>query len=370
MRSGGLILVLLLQTSVASAEVVRVAVTHGSRVVVEGTHLVLRGGGPEAVEAEGSIALEAVGPFVSTGSRLDARFTIEEATGGPLRLNGIPVIGAAEVAADKSGLAGIDAIDLERYVASVVGREMPASWPAAALEAQAIAARSYVLARRRTSGDTAPYDVEATVRSQAYGGESSISPRSVAAAEATRGQVVFFDGAPATTFFFASCAGMTERASDAFGAGAPYLRSVACGTTSDEDLGWQRRLPWQRLSSLLRRRGTIGADLRAIDVVTRTPAGRAATLRMQASGGARTIRAAELRQIVGADLLPSLDFQIERQGADVVFAGRGSGHAVGLCQRGARDMALGGATAAAILSHYYPGTRLGLLPATASEEKR
>ncbi len=361
---------LFLLASPATAEVVRVAVTRGPRVIVEGAHLILRGGGARAMEADGRAVLEAVGPFVSTGDRLDARFSIEEATGGPLKLNGVPVIGGGEVAAVTGGVVGIDAIDLERYVASVVGAEMPSSWPAAALEAQAIAARTYVLSRRANGRADAPFDVEATVQSQVYSGHASIREPSVAAAESTRGEVVIFDGRLADTFFFASCVGKTESAAAAFGAGELYLTPTSCETDAGTPgLAWKTRISVERLSTMLRSRGATAANLTSVSIADKTATGRVAGFQLGTARGSRVMKASELRQIVGAALLPSLDAAVFRQGDDIVFTGRGAGHGVGLCQWGARSLAARGATAQQILQHYYPGTRVGQLPVVSEEQR-
>lgn len=349
--------VVLLASPVVRAEVVRVAVSHATKITVEGEHLVLRGGGSEPFEVSGKVVLEAVGPFVSTGDRMDARFSIEEATGGAIRIDGVSIIGGGEVAAGKGGLVGIDVIDLERYVASVVGMEMPSAWPEAALEAQSIAARTYVLSRKAKVKADQPYDVESGVRSQAYGGAASIDARSVAAAEATRGQVLSADGALAETFFFASCSGKTESAKAAFGGGPAYLKPVSCETAAGA-FPWTHRVALSRLSATLKAKGSIGANLEGLVVETRTASGRLATVRLKTESGSRVISAAELRQLVGSSVLPSLDARIEKKGADLVFTGHGAGHGVGLCQWGARAMAARGVAATDILDHYYPTTQL------------
>ena len=101
---------------------------------------------------------------------------------------------------------------------------MPSSWLPAALQAQAIAARSYALASRQAG---APFDVYADGRSQAYLGVSAETPAGRQAVDATAGEVLLYNGDVALTLFSSSTGGRTQSASDAFGPpGRPYLVSV------------------------------------------------------------------------------------------------------------------------------------------------
>jgi stage II sporulation protein D len=121
-------------------------------------------------------------------------------------------------------LRAIDVLPLEQYLDGVVPAEMPASWAPAALEAQAVASRSYALATR---AGAAPFDVYADSRSQVYLGASAEKPSTNAAVTATAGQVLTYDGQVATTFFFSTSGGQTESAADVWGGRSlPYLVSV------------------------------------------------------------------------------------------------------------------------------------------------
>ena len=92
----------------------------------------------------------------------------------------------------------INEVDLEDYVRGVIPAEMPSSWPTQALEAQAVAARTYATA----VGAASPtFDVYSDTRSQVYGGVSAQTPSGDAAEAATRGEVVDYAGQPATDLF-------------------------------------------------------------------------------------------------------------------------------------------------------------------------
>jgi SpoIID/LytB domain protein len=162
---------------------------------------------------------------VDGGSKqaLDAPLTFSPAGGSTLSL-GRAYHGQILVDVVNGRLRAINTLPLEQYLYGVVPAEMPSTWLSAALEAQAIAARSYALASRRVA---APFDVYADGRSQAYLGVSVEKPAATEAVDETAGQVLLYNGHVATTFFSSSTGGRTESAADAFGPpGRPYLVSV------------------------------------------------------------------------------------------------------------------------------------------------
>src|SRR3954453_9731969 len=155
---------------------------------------------------------------------------------GPLRLNGMAgngvrsgrYRGALEFRTGLfSGVSAINAVGLEDYVRGVVSAESPAAWPAAALEAQAVVARSYAIttdAGSANDGFTAYPDT----RSQMYRGVAAEFSSTEAAVRSTKGQVVTYGGKPVVTYFFSTSGGMTENVENSF-TGAlprPWLRGV------------------------------------------------------------------------------------------------------------------------------------------------
>lgn len=357
--SRALVAVLLLVASNSPAETIRVAVARGSALELAGEWLQARLGPLDEWRDLGAAArLESVGPFVSNGDLLAPRLELGVKSGA-LSIGRIPLLGLAHVVATDEQLVAVDEVDLEDYVASVVGGEMPASWPKAALEAQAIAARTYVLKRKLALPKDAAFHVESTVAHQVYKGRASIDARTRAAAEATRGKVLMHRGALAEAFFFATCRGKTEYAKNAFGKGAPYLVPVSCDGGDASPLArWTKRMPLASVSKRLSDAGAIGDELRDIDVVRRSETGRVTSARLSTKRGGRNISGNELRRLIGYDALPSLDVAIEKVGRDLVFRGEGSGHAVGLCQWCARGRAARGESASRILAHFYPGTAI------------
>lgn len=143
---------------------------------------------------------------------------------GLVTFNGRPYRGDLSVAASAGALRAVNVVGVEQYLRGVVPSEMPASWAPAALQAQAIAARSYAL---RAKDPSAPYDLYADTRSQAYGGVRAEAPASDAAVAATSGEVVTYKGAVAETYFASSDGGYTESVQNVWGGAAePYLTGV------------------------------------------------------------------------------------------------------------------------------------------------
>jgi stage II sporulation protein D len=219
-------------TTLGSAAVttVRVLLVEGART------LTLSSAGPwRVVDAEGTSADLAAGKLALNQS-LKLRPPGEpdalvppltfQGSSGPLKLGTATFRGAIAVQKGSSGkLQAIDAVGLEDYLRGVVPSEMPSSWPAEALKAQAVAARSYALAQRATGRE---YDLYADTRSQVYLGVSAEKPSTSAGIDATAGRVLLYKGQVATALFSSSSGGRTAAQAEAFAGakGADYLVSV------------------------------------------------------------------------------------------------------------------------------------------------
>jgi stage II sporulation protein D len=105
------------------------------------------------------------------------------------------------------GVNAINAVSLEQYVAGVISRESPASWPLEALKAQAVAARTYAIA---TTKGGAGFDHYPDTRSQVYGGIAAETAATDQAVAETAGQIVTYEGEPVVTYFFSTSGGRTE----------------------------------------------------------------------------------------------------------------------------------------------------------------
>jgi len=177
----------------------------GSRVALESEHgrLLARLAAPLALTGAAPLTLEGA----ALSGVIDGRYR-----------------GSLELTESGRRLEVINRVGLESYLKGVVPAESPPSWPAAELQAQAIAARSYAVASQPGPG----FDLYGDTRSQQYGGYNAETPATDAAVEATIGEVVTYAGKPVTTFYFASSGGETESVQDAFPGATPepYLTAV------------------------------------------------------------------------------------------------------------------------------------------------
>jgi stage II sporulation protein D len=270
---------------------------------------------------------------------------------GPIRVDGRQLIGQVEVVNAPGGLTVINRLPLERYLRGVLAVEMGPDWPLEALEAQAVAARTYFL-HRRLAREDANWDLSSSTLDQVYRGIARESAATRRAVEATRGEVLVWGNRPAEALFHACCGGRTRAAAEVFGGRVPYLKAV-----DDPDCAacpkhrWRREIAGDRLARLLARKGLRGrvAGLRSDGE----------TLVFAGTGGSRVVISRQgFRRLVGQTEIPSARFTAKWDAGRLRITGRGSGHGVGLCQWGARGMAEKGQDHRAILKRYYPGTRL------------
>ncbi|MDQ2992012.1 MAG: SpoIID/LytB domain-containing protein [Candidatus Eremiobacteraeota bacterium] len=252
----------------------------------------------------------------------------------------------------------LSTVPLEGYLYSVVAREMSPSWPAAALAAQAIAARTYVLQRSNPRRD---YDVVTSEADQVYGGIEAEAPAASAAVDATAGVVLRYGDAFAQLFYSSSCGGHTESSADAWtgGANLPYLQGVICPwCTKSPDYTWTREVSGDALAHAFPG-PTVGTPM-GLSVASSDPSGRARDLVLTGDAGSASTRGTAFRAALGSRVIRSLLIRGITPGTgpgSFVIEGGGLGHGVGLCQWGARGMAAAGKSADDILNFYFPGTQ-------------
>jgi stage II sporulation protein D len=256
-----------------------------------GTYTVRASGlGVRIVGASGRAVAAAAGPLTVTGP-------------GPVATGGHSYRGVLRFTASPTGgVQTVDVVGLDDYVRGAVAEEMDGSWAPAALEAQAIAARTYAITTT-VGGDG--YSLYDDTRSQMYGGASAEAATTDAAVAATSGEIVTYDGTPATTYFFASSGGETESIQNVWtGAAAePWLVSVPDpydGAAGNPYHRWTDTLSvaraTARLGSLVRGR------LRRIVVTRRGASPRVLSARVVGTRGTTTVSGGQLAQAFG---LPS-----------------------------------------------------------------
>lgn len=256
------------------------------------------------------------------------------------------------------GLLVVNQVDLEEYVKGVVPAEVNSTWHVEMLKVQAVAARTYALYQHMLSASR-DYDVASSIQDQVYRGRQGVDARVQDAVESTRGLVVTHEGAPIYAAFSSTAAGITEDAMVVWSKDLPYLKGVECPfDVASPYYQWKASFKLATLERNLRNQGFSLGAIATITPVSFSRAGRVAKLRILHSKGELIVRGEELRKAIGYTVVPSTQFSIESIGRDIVLAGYGAGHAVGLCQWGAKELAELGYTFPAILRYYYPGTEL------------
>jgi stage II sporulation protein D len=285
-----------------------------------------------------------------------------ELSSGPTPKNEWTVRGQVEIQRVPSGLAVINRIPLETYVAGVVSGEVSPKWPIEALKAQAVAARTYVL-YKQVENQQQPFDVFASVQDQVYHGHAARQDSVLQAVRQTSGQVVTYDRRPIYAAYSSTAAGPTEDALYVWALDLPYLKGVDCPFDDQAPrYDWRTVFTFEYLENQLRKEGYAVGSVATLTPYTFTPSGRVDRVRLLHSGGEIILRGQDLRRIVGYSKIFSTNFSIKSLGAEVEVIGHGAGHAVGMCQWGMREMAELGYDYQSILRHYYPGTKL--LPLT------
>jgi stage II sporulation protein D len=266
-------------------------------------------------------------------------------------------------------------LPFERYLQGIA--EVPSSWPMAALEAQAIAARSYALATTGWSGSqgqTLATPICATTSCQVYRGipvpPEADTRRWYHAVRATSGEVLLYQGRPAETVYFSTSNGHTYGNDKVFGsAPLPYLRPVVeRDDGSSPTSHWRVRLPFADLARFLHAAGDWPGG-RAISSVRLDET----TIAVSGSGASRSMDLGTFLDAVNtwapclepgryppASLpvtIPSKWLTVSSERNAALVTGRGWGHGVGMVQWGAYGKALRGYSASAILAYYYGGLR-------------
>src|SRR5262245_8069744 len=270
-----------------------------------------------------------------------------------------------EIRADQNRLKVFLALPLEDYVAAALAGESGNFQHQESLKAMAVAVRTYAAHFRQRHGSEG-FDFCDSTHCQTLNFKGT-GPQIRAAVEATRGEMLWYQGSPAATFYHQNCGGTLAAAQEAWpDLRAPYLKQQAdpyC--VRGVPLPWKAQLERKQLEKALRAQGlSVPAEWDKLEIVKRAPSGRVLKLAFHSMGDApQLISASSLRFAIGRSLgwnqVRSDLYEVETTADSVIFSGRGAGHGVGLCQAGAEEMAKEGKTYRQILAFYYPGASLG-----------
>ncbi|RUS49191.1 stage II sporulation protein D [Cohnella sp. AR92] len=269
----------------------------------------------------------------------------------------------------------VETVTLEQYVRGVVAAELPLAFEPAAMEAQALAARTYIVRRLvledRTgipeTGTASEADVTDTVTHQVYKSLKEMAELKESdregwskvdrAVERTKGRIIVYEGEPIQALFFASSNGHTENSEEVFPMKLPYLRSVDSPWDRTEASNWEVKSTLG-LTEFYKKMGVGSVEAAAnpsgkslVRILDWTTGGRVKDLLV----GDERVSGEEAREKLG---LRSAAFSLKQDKQGVHVTTYGSGHGVGMSQWGAEGMAKQGKGAEEIIKYYYKGVQL------------
>ena len=264
----------------------------------------------------------------------------------------------------KDSLLVVNELDIEDYLAGLINSEISSNWPIEAVKAQAVAARTYALNQiggtSRYSPD-ARYDVESTVVDQVYHGAHREDKRAYEGVRATTGMVLTRSGVIFPSFYHSTCGGHTEFAHNSWDnmKGATAVVDEHCKRSPHR--AWFFEMTREEMLTLLTGANIISRDeiIMRVGQIPLPDSPRVDEVVIVTDKGEHRIKATKLRRMIGYMRLKSTWFNVGIEGNKVVFAGRGFGHGVGLCQWGAKGMADAGFAYKDILKHYYRDAEIG-----------
>ena len=261
----------------------------------------------------------------------------------------------------ENGISAINTVDLEEYIASVVGSEMNFEEPDA-LKAQAVVSRTYALwsiARSPYPG----FDMRDYESNQMYVGQIQGKPHYAEAARATRGEILTWSGQLILAVYSSTCGGTTANNEEVWdGLPHPYLKSQQDGVmcSASPHYEWSYSVSRAQLREIIRKQyGFSFVD----HEFERTASGRINRILLKdRAGEVIQFTGNEFRlflnDIFGPRAVRSTNFEWEEVAGTITFSGRGLGHGVGMCQWGAKGFAETGWSYKDILSFYFSGTKI------------
>lgn len=281
-----------------------------------------------------------------------------------------PIWGAIEVRRkDDRTVLAVNALDIETYLQGVLLAEMGSSFPAAALRAQAVAARSYALARileaRRRGRERV---LKRSDLDQVFRPVRAVPGSVRRAVAATRGLILGRREKPLTAYYHSTCGGATRDAAPAFDPASPIRGHLCRHCRNSRYFAWERVYDRDALvNALCRHDPTIQRPITRLSIrPDRT--GHAACFRLTHRGGTTDIPADRFRSVINRTLAADRSqqvlstrvtaLQVVAGGRRIRLIGHGWGHGVGMCQMGAAGLAREGADFRRILAYYYGDTPL------------
>lgn len=292
------------------------------------------------------------------------QLSIKPAEGGFVYVKDRWYRGQVRLITTAEGITVVNELDLEDYLAGVVGKEMPRTWPQEALKAQAVAARSFALYRSSKQNNPL-YNLVNTTKDQVYGGIDGEAESTRLAVKATAGQILTYQGNVVEALFHANSGGHTENSEQVFSGIIPYLRGVRDFDQKAPNFQWSVNFSQAQLQERIPGLGNI----LSMTPQGTTTNGRVKLIQIVGEQGTKTMKGREFRQALKlkstlfqvapqSELVASQSPSVPNKPAGFTIQGRGHGHGLGLSQWGALALAQKGSTYQQILQHYYQNTTI------------
>jgi stage II sporulation protein D len=217
----------------------------------------------------------------------------------------------------------INIIGIEEYLYGVLKKEISPRWPAEALKAQAVAARTFAIFNMNKYIDKG-YNICASTNSQAYGGVNHEDPLTNKAVDETRGLIMAYKGKPINAVYHSDSGGYTEDSENVWGSFLPYLRSVK--SKFEEKVfppyhTWTCSIDEKNLTKKLQKQGYKVNSVVSIEPVNKSETGRISELAFITDNNeVINMKANNFRSLIGADLIRSTLFSIKVIGEEINIA--------------------------------------------------
>jgi stage II sporulation protein D len=275
-----------------------------------------------------------------------------------LYINGRRYRDTVMITSDGKALTVVNELGIDGYLFGVLPVEVSPEWDAEALKAQAIVSRTYVL-NNLGKYESKGYDLSNDIFSQMYRGVEVENPSSNSAVLETEGIVLLYEGELAKAYFHSSCGGYTADIGKVWTAPLEYMRGVTCPYCRESPrYHWEIEISKQDLKEKLAAGGYETGDIEDIKFLSRSESGRIQDMYIMHSGRELMITGHKFRMAVGPNVIKSTLMTVDRSGPQFRFYGRGWGHGVGMCQWGARGLAMRGKNYKQILRFYFSGTKV------------
>lgn len=264
----------------------------------------------------------------------------------------------------------INEVSLEDYLSTLLPKEMNAKWPIEALKAQAVAARSYAYYKIQTNqvskakGFKTNYHIENSEKHQVSGSFFDATRKTIQATRETLGEVLTLHNEKLSPIFFHSkCGGKTLTPDQVWRNKLPGYKSVTCPFCHKHGRkNWTHTFPKSdlvhSLEKVLKNYKNDRVSIRQSDLTLTNDSKASSRIKFYNNTSFKVVKKSRLRSVMGRTTLPSNYYNLKEKGNNIEVSGSGFGHGVGMCQFGAKELALNGFTYKQILAHYFPELKL------------